>query len=543
MVIDLKPILDRYGIVPSGIIQVGAHWAEELADFDRLGIKELVLIEPLKEAFSIMQNNARNRPDTLTFNAALASREGKMTMFVETVNQGQSSSLLKPKHHVVQHPDIVFDKTEQVTVMTMDGLGINYPLYNGIVIDVQGAELEVFKGAEKTLAGDIQFIYTEVNREEMYENCTLVEDLDEFLKKFGFVRVETNFWGSNYGDAVYIKNPDIVYATEMHAPPEFSEEAYLMYHPDVADAVRRHIFPSGKAHYDQHGKNEGRKWYTLISTNLIIPDKFQQPDYVTAENTVFYYPEGNTMPFEKWYHGWLLRNNPSTNRIYLPIYWTSYYVNNKYGTDQEAIAELQKLIDRLDKSKKYYTVVQYDDGILNDISGLDIIVYGSGSNKKGYYPIPLSAVNLEPVKVDYASKSILYSFTGKETHPVRRKLLDELGKHAPISLETKPYAEYLEELKKSIFALCPRGYGASSFRIAEAMMYGCIPVYISDEFIEPFNIPFETYGVKVREDQVHLIPDILAKIEHPNLAPKTYDAFRDYYLFESIARNIVHTLR
>jgi hypothetical protein len=53
------------------------------------------------------------------------------------------------------------------------------------------------------------------------------------------------------------------------------------------------------------------------------------------------------------------------------------------------VGELQRFIDKLPKEKKYYTIVQYDDGILNDISGLDIIVYSMGCKKPGYYPIPL----------------------------------------------------------------------------------------------------------------------------------------------------------
>ena len=47
---------------------------------------------------------------------------------------------------------------------------------------------------------------TEVNREELYENCCLVEDLDSYLKNYGFSRVKTFWGGGTWGDAFYAKN-------------------------------------------------------------------------------------------------------------------------------------------------------------------------------------------------------------------------------------------------------------------------------------------------------------------------------------------------
>lgn len=39
---------------------------------------------------------------------------------------------------------------------------------------------------------------------------------------------------------------------------KFSEEDYLKANPDVAEAVRKGQFPSGKAHYEQYGYAEAR---------------------------------------------------------------------------------------------------------------------------------------------------------------------------------------------------------------------------------------------------------------------------------------------
>jgi hypothetical protein len=71
-------------------------------------------------------------------------------------------------------------------------------------MDTQGYELEVLKGAKKTLK-KINFVYTEVNNTEVYENNALIEDIDKFLEKYNMVRVETDWMGTTWGDAFYIK--------------------------------------------------------------------------------------------------------------------------------------------------------------------------------------------------------------------------------------------------------------------------------------------------------------------------------------------------
>ena len=49
-----------------------------------------------------------------------------------------------------------------------------FPAGHVVTIDVQGYELEVFKGAQKTLR-TINAIITEVSREPLYENSALVQ--------------------------------------------------------------------------------------------------------------------------------------------------------------------------------------------------------------------------------------------------------------------------------------------------------------------------------------------------------------------------------
>jgi hypothetical protein len=72
-------------------------------------------------------------------------------------------------------------------------------------MDVQGYELRVLKGGTKTL-NNILALGTEVNIIELYEGCVLMDELDNFLAKLNFSRVETNINEFGWGDALYIKN-------------------------------------------------------------------------------------------------------------------------------------------------------------------------------------------------------------------------------------------------------------------------------------------------------------------------------------------------
>ena len=204
MVISLDKIIDTYHLDIKGVIHIGAHWGQEYADYKRRGIKKVIFFEPVKDNFKMLKSKIPDSDDVMLFNIALGNETGKKKMFTEKANNGQSSSLLKPKGHLYQYPYIVFNREEIVDVYKLDDIAFERSDYNMINIDVQGYELEVFKGAVETIK-HMDIIYTEVNCDEVYEGCASVEQLDAFLKDFGFQCVETDWVGVTWGDALYLK--------------------------------------------------------------------------------------------------------------------------------------------------------------------------------------------------------------------------------------------------------------------------------------------------------------------------------------------------
>lgn len=199
MLLDFKNLFIKYNMNISGVIHIGAHYGEEHSLYKELKITNINYFEPLNKNFNILKNNIK---DSNLYNFALGEKETTIEMFVEENNNGQSSSILEPKLHLQQYPHIIFNKKEIVNMRTLDSFNINN--CNLINIDVQGYELNVFKGGINTL-NNIDYIITEVNNDEVYKNCSKINDLDLFLENFHFKRVETTWDGITWGDALYIK--------------------------------------------------------------------------------------------------------------------------------------------------------------------------------------------------------------------------------------------------------------------------------------------------------------------------------------------------
>ena len=62
---------------------------------------------------------------------------------------------------------------------------------------------------------------------------------------------------------------------------------------------------------------------------------------------------------------------------------------------------------------------------------------------------------------------------------------------------------YDEVMARSVFTLCPAGYGRWSFRFIEALLHGSIPVMLADDYVLPFadQVRWDDYAIVVPESQ------------------------------------------
>ena len=69
-------------------------------------------------------------------------------------------------------------------------------------------------------------------------------------------------------------------------------------------------------------------------------------------------------------------------------------------------------------------------------------------------------------------------------------------------------------MARSVFTLCPAGYGRWSFRFVEALLNGSIPILLSDDYVLPFGdkIQWEDYCITVEEKDLLNVEEILKSI-------------------------------
>lgn len=191
---------------------------------------------------------------------------------------------------------------------------------------------------------------------------------------------------------------------------------------------------------------------------------------------------------------------------YLPVFWTRWHVNHKYG--KEGIDELQRGVDKviLDDCKTF-TICQYDDGPIVNL-GKAVTFLSSRMGKTGI-DIPLLS---SPHKENFSKldKKYLASFVGSlEAHYIRKEMDGALKNRKGIyifdshkrrsNLSQKLLQAYIvlcfrdrsrffvKKALQSYVSLCPRGYGGDSFRFYEAMQLGVVPFLIGDIDTRPFK--------------------------------------------------------
>lgn len=190
----------------TGALVVGAHHGDEIPEYRKHGIRNLILIEPCAPAFEVLTGKYWKDPDIQLLNFACGSYTGEASMYTETSNKGQSNSLLKPANHMKMYPDIKFRGTELVQVRPLDALPLQGP-FNFMSLDVQCFEMQVLVGGKRVLE-QIDYLMSEVNAPDanLYEGCTDINEMDGFLSAFGFKRPEDPKWiNGAWSDAVWIK--------------------------------------------------------------------------------------------------------------------------------------------------------------------------------------------------------------------------------------------------------------------------------------------------------------------------------------------------
>jgi len=253
---------------------------------------------------------------------------------------------------------------------------------------------------------------------------------------------------------------------------------------------------------------------------------------------------------EEHFFNYFIQNKNEFDRIYIPIYWTNIYNNITHDK------ELQGYLDSLDPDLKYFTVCQHERAPEEILPKNTLVFSGSGKiyekkKSNNYIPIPLICSKIKNVNRD-KERDIFCSFVGSDTHLIRRKLQEQLKddvhyyfdmfKWQP-DISKEKEEKFIDITERSVFTLCPRGDGPTSFRLYESMQLDSIPVYVYNVNWIPYQkeLNWLDICIFIHEDEISHIKEILENIPQERIEfmkSKISEIYDDWFTLDSMCRKI-----
>jgi len=215
MLIDIFDIFSELNINPKGVIHLGAHKGEELNLYKKLKVKNILLYEANKKLinylkFKVFFFNFLFKMNIQVINKAIHNEDRFCSLNI--TSNTQSSSILNLGLHKKLYPNIIKKDENLVDGATLNSEFKNFYNINNFNIlnmDIQGSELLALLGASEIIS-NLDAIYTEINYDYIYENCALINEIDDYLSKHDFIRFKTKAIKDDdgrpmWGDALYVK--------------------------------------------------------------------------------------------------------------------------------------------------------------------------------------------------------------------------------------------------------------------------------------------------------------------------------------------------
>jgi len=175
------------------ILFIGANDMGEISNYVA-DYQNGIFIEAIPSVFKKLEYNLQNANDKynknyIAVNCLVTDKHDKEYVFNVFSNQGASSSIYESnssqwKWPSVQKVDEIKLKSTTIESILRDNKweDVKYDL----VLDVQGAELDVLQGFDVSSFKNIEQITTEISTREFYKNGVLFDDLNTFITGLGF---------------------------------------------------------------------------------------------------------------------------------------------------------------------------------------------------------------------------------------------------------------------------------------------------------------------------------------------------------------------
>ena len=161
--------------------------------------------------YELLLQNISSYPDQLAVKALLLDQDGKKVTLNIASNQAASSSVLAFKDHGKIWPDVNYvgkiTLESQTLPSVLCNLGLNISDYQALVLDTQGSELLIIKGAIGILDA-VKYVKTEVPDFEAYAGCPVLKDFNSYMFSHGFYLACKSAFASSPSHGTYF---DVVY--------------------------------------------------------------------------------------------------------------------------------------------------------------------------------------------------------------------------------------------------------------------------------------------------------------------------------------------
>lgn len=205
-------ICSAFAVPLEGVIHVGANHGREYLGYSRTVPGAILFFEAMPHLAKEIGEALDPTKPHFVRQAVVGEVSGQTVTFNVASNDSRSSSILPLGRHGELRPGITYVDTFEAQIETLDDIisaEFAAHRFNYLVIDVQGADLQVLKGARRLLQM-IDAVYVEVATEPLYEGGSDLLSIHAYLDQLGFKirHVELNIEG--WGNAFFTRNPGLL---------------------------------------------------------------------------------------------------------------------------------------------------------------------------------------------------------------------------------------------------------------------------------------------------------------------------------------------
>jgi FkbM family methyltransferase len=174
-----------------GIVHIGAHRGAERHLYNAYDF-DVLWVEANPDTFAVLGTNIRHYPKQRGINGLISDTDGIEIPFYVASNSGASSSMYAFGKHSEIHPEVTTANELILKTRTMASLiaekDIQMDRYDALILDVQGAEMNVLMGMEAYLDG-FEYLKIEAADYEAYQGGTTLREIRAYFDDRNFVEV------------------------------------------------------------------------------------------------------------------------------------------------------------------------------------------------------------------------------------------------------------------------------------------------------------------------------------------------------------------